>query len=198
MGTDVSNLSKSERIELQSLVDKYQHLFATEKDAPIRTNLVEHYIDLVEGSRPFKHSSRGFPIHLQEEADKEMQKMLDAGIVEPSISEFSSPPVLVRKKDGGIRFCVDYKKLNQSTIKDSYPLPRINEAIDSIGRDSKYFTTLDLAMGYHHVPLAEEDKHKTAFPSLLGLLQYTVMPFGLTNAPATFQRLMERVLAHMN
>ena len=75
---------------------------------------------------------------------------------------------------------------------------RINEAIDAIGRDSKFFTTLDLAMGYHHVPIAEEDKFKTAFPSRFGLLQYTAMPFGLTNAPATFQRLMERVLAHMN
>ena len=198
LGTDVSSLTKSESTQLQSLVDKYQHLFAKEKDAAGRTNLVEHHIDLVEGSRPFKHSSRRFPIHLQEEADKEVQKMLDAGIVEPSTSEFSSPPVLVRKKDGGIRFCVDYRKLNQSTIKDSYPLPRINEAIDSIGSDSKYFMTLDLAISYHHVPIAHEDKHKTAFTSRYGLVQYTAIPFGLTNAPATFQRLMERVLAHMN
>ena len=97
-----------------------------------------------------------------------------------------------------IRFCVDYRNLNQATIKDSYPLLRINEAIDSIGQNAKYFTTLDLAMGYHHVPIAEEDKAKTVFPSRYGLLQYTAMPFGLTNAPATFQRLMERVLAHMN
>ena len=124
--------------------------------------------------------------------------MLDAGIVLPSTSEFSLPLVLVRKKDGSIRFCIDYRKLNQATVKDSYPLPRINEVIDSIGRDAKFFTTLDLAMGYHHVPIAEDDKHKTAFPSRHGLLQYTAMPFGLTNAPATFQRLMERVLSHMN
>ena len=124
--------------------------------------------------------------------------MLDNGIVEPSNSEFSSPFVLIRKKDGTVCFCIDYRKLNEKTVTDSYPLPRISEAIDSIGRDSKFFTTLDLAMGYHHVPIAEEDKYKTAFPSRFGLLQYTAMPFGLTNAPATFQRLMERVLAHMN
>ena len=198
LGTDVSFLSKSESTQLQLLVGNYQHLFANEKDNPGRTNLVEHHIDLVERSRPFKHSSRRFPIHLQDEANKEVQKMLDAGIVEPSTTEFSSSPVLVRKKDGSIRFCVDYRKLNQATIKDSYPLPRINEVIDSIGRDAKYFTTLDLAMGYHHVQIAEEDKPKTAFLSRYGLLQYTAMPFGLTNAPATFQRLMERVLAHMN
>ena len=124
--------------------------------------------------------------------------MLDNGIVEPSNSEFSSTPVLVRKKDGAVRFCIDYRKLNKKTIKDSYPLFRISEAIDSIGRDAKIFTTLDLTMGYHHVPIAEEDKQKTAFPSRLELLQYTAMPFGLTNGLATFQRLMERVLAHMN
>ena len=124
--------------------------------------------------------------------------MLDYGIVEPSNSTFSSPPVLVRKKDGTVRFCIDYRKLNESTVKDSYPLPRISEAIDSIGRDAKYLSPLDLAMGYHHVPIATEDKQKTAFPSRFGLLQYMAMPFGLTNAPATFQRLMERVLSYMN
>ena len=93
-------------------------------------------------------------MHLQEEADKEVQKMIDHGIVEPSNSEFSSPPVLVRKKDGTVRFCIDYRKLNEATVKDSYPLPRISEAIDSIGTNAKYFSSLDLAMGYHHVPIA--------------------------------------------
>jgi len=160
--------------------------------------MVQHHIDLKEGSRPFKLPSRRVPIHLQSESDKEIKKLIQSGIVEPSQSKYCSPPVLVRKKDGSIRFCIDYRRLNKDTIKDSYPLPKISEAIDSIGKNSKYFTKLDLAMGYHHVPIAPEDKHKTAFSSRLGLLQYTVMPFGLTNAPATFQRLMERVLAHMN
>ena len=100
LGTDVSLLSKSESTQLQSLVDNYQHLFANDIDTPERTDLVEHQIDLVEGSRPFKQPSRRFLIHLQKTADKEVQKMLYAGIVEPSTSEFSSPPVLVRKKDG--------------------------------------------------------------------------------------------------
>ena len=119
-------------------------------------------------------------------------------IVEPSTNVSSLPSVFVRKKDDSIRFCIDFRKLYQVTIKDSYRLPRINEAIDSIGRDAKYFTTLDLAMEYHYVPIAEKDKHKRAFPSRYPFLQYTAMPFGLTNAPATFQRLMECVLAHMN
>ena len=82
--------------------------------------------------------------------------MLDAKIVEPSTSECSSTPVLVFKKDGSISFCIDYRKLNQATVKDSYPLPRTYEAIDSIGRDAKFFTTLDVAMGYFHVPIAEK------------------------------------------
>ena len=169
-------------------------MFANDNNSPGRTDLVEHHIDFVEGSRLFKQPYKRFPIYLQE-SDNEVQKMLDARIVESSISEFSSPPVLVRKKDGSIRFCIDYRKLNQATVKDSYPLPRINEAIYSIGRDAKFFTTLDLAMGYYHVQFAEEDKHKTAFPSRHGILLYTAMPFGPTNAPVTFQRLMERVLS---
>jgi len=157
VGTDESGLNSSERLHIQQLLDKYQHLFASDNDAPGRTTLVEHHIDLVEGSRPFKLPARRIPMHLQEEADTEVRRMIDSGIVEPSTSEYFSPPVLVRKKDGSIRFCVDYRKLNQFTIKDSYPLPRINEAIDAIGRDAKYFSTLDLAMNYHLVPIAKED-----------------------------------------
>jgi hypothetical protein len=102
--------------------------------------------------------------------------------------------LLVRKKDGSIRFSMVFRRLIKDTIKDSYPLPKISETIDLIGKNSEFFTKLDLAMGNHHVPIASEDKHKTAFFSRLGLFQYTVMPFGLKNAPATFQRLMERVL----
>lgn len=195
---DESILSHSQNAQLQKLLASYSHVFAKDDEMPGRTSLVEHHIDLYDGARPFKLPSRRFPIHLQSEADKEVRKLLDSGIVEPSNSEFSSPPVLVRKKDGTVRFCIDYRRLNELTVKDSYPLPRINEAINSIGRNAKYFSTLDLAMGYHHVPIAKDDKHKTAFASRFGLLQYTAMPFGLTNAPATFQRLMERVLAHMN
>ena len=124
--------------------------------------------------------------------------MLDNGIVKTSNIEFSSLLILVRYEDGSERFCIDYRKLNEKAIKDSYPLPRISEAIDSIGRDAKFFITLYLVMGYHHVLITEDDKHKTAFPSQFGLLQYTAMSFGLTNAPVTLERLMERVLSHIN
>ena len=119
-------------------------MFAGDDSVPGRTNLVEHHIDLKENARPFKLLTRRFPMHLQNEANKEVQKMLDNGIVEQSNSEFSSPLVLVRKKDGTVRFCIDYRKLNDLTVKHSYPLPRISEAIDWIGADAKYFSSLTL------------------------------------------------------
>jgi hypothetical protein len=100
----------------------------------------------------------------------------------------------VKKKDGGIRFCVDYRKLNSVTEKDVYPLPRIDDTLDKLGK-CKYFTTLDLASGYWQIELEEKDKPKTAFITPEGLFEFNVMPFGLTNAPATFQRTMNTILS---
>ena len=96
-----------------------------------------------------------------------------------------------------LRFCVDYRKLNEVTIKDSYPLPRIDELIDTIGA-AKWFTTMDLASGYWQVRVKEKDRPKTAFVTRYGLYEFNVMPFGLTNAPATFQRVMDQVLGRIN
>ena len=109
------------------------------------------------------------------------------GIVEPSASSWSSPVVLVRKKDGSTWFCVDYRKLNNVSHKDSYPLPRIDDTLEALA-GSKWFSTLDLKSVYWQVELNTEDKEKTAFSSGNGLWQFTVMPFGLCNAPATFER----------
>ena len=116
--------------------------------------------------------------------------MLKCGVIEPAFSPWASPIVLVRKKDGTTRFCVDYRRLNSATLKDSYPLPRINGSIDALS-DSCWFSTLDLASGYWQVEVEERDRPKTAFTTGSGLNQFTVMPFGLCNAPATFERLME-------
>eukprot|EP00731_Ephydatia_muelleri_P038702 Em0868g2a len=123
--------------------------------------------------------------------------MLDNGIVEPSEGPWSSPIVLAKKKDGTLRFCVDYRKVNTITKRDAYPLPRIDDTLGTLG-GSKFFTTMDLASGYWQVEMAPEDRPKTAFSTPEGLYQFRVMPFGLCNAPATFQRLMDRCWAPLS
>lgn len=122
-----------------------------------------------------------------------LDDMLQQGVIEPSHSPWSSPVILVKKKDGSLRFCIDYRKLNQVTQKDCYPLPRVDDLLDSLS-DAQWFTTLDLRSGYWQVEVNPRDREKTAFPTPHGLFQFRVMPFGLCNAPSTFQRLMELVL----
>ena len=125
---------------------------------------------------------------------KLLNEMLERGVVEPSASPWASPIVLVRKKDESTRFCVDYRKLNDVTRKDAYPLPRIDATLDTL-HGSQWFSTLDLLSGYWQVEVDEADRQKTAFCTTKGLFQFKVMPFGLCNAHATFQRLMDLVLA---
>ena len=116
------------------------------------------------------------------------------GCIEQSTNPYASGLVLVRKKDGSLRVCVDYRQVNKDTVPDSYPIPRVDELVDAIGqRQGKYFSTMDLMKGYHQVKMEDKSKNKTAFTCHLGLFQYRRMPFGLTNAPATFQRLMNKL-----
>ncbi|GFX85048.1 hypothetical protein TNCV_4998771 [Trichonephila clavipes] len=131
--------------------------------------------------------------HTTEEVGTLLREMQENDIIEPSSSPWASPIVLVRKKDGSTRFCVDYRKLNDVTKKDSYPLPRIDDTLDTLS-GHKWFSTLDLKSGYWQVEIHPEDREKTAFTSGQGLWQFKVMPFGLCNAPGTFERLMETVL----
>ena len=131
-------------------------------------------------------------------AEKELvREMREKGVIEPTSSPWASPTVLVQKKDGTVRFCVDYRRLNELTVKDAFPLPRIDETLDSLG-GAKWFTTLDLLSGYWQVGLTDDAKRKSAFCTHSGNFQWRVMPFGLCNAPATFERLMETVLRGLN
>lgn len=186
------DLTEEETASVKELLSARRSVFGT-KELPFgQTTLVQHDIVTTQ-PRPIKQPVRRPPFHLKEEAELEVKKMLDLGVIEPSNSPWASPVVLVRKKDGSLRYCIDYRRLNTVTQKDSYPLPRIDDSLDSLGR-AKYFSTLDLASGYWQIGLSEDAKQKSAFCTTGGLYQFKVMPFGLTNAPATFQRLMERVL----
>jgi hypothetical protein len=119
--------------------------------------------------------------------------MLDRGVIQPSSSAWASPVVLVTKKDGSTRFCIDYRKFNDFTSKDAYPLPRIDDTLDALA-GSVYFSTLDLYSGYWQVAMDEKDREKTAFTTRHGLYEWRVLPFGLATAPSTFERLIELVL----
>lgn len=133
------------------------------------------------------------PERLLPKLKDEVEDMLSLGVIERSCSEWSSPVVLVPKKDGTIRFCIDFRKVNAQSHFDAYPMPRLEDLIERLGK-ANYITTLDLCKGYWQVLLAKEDRPYTAFRTPQGLFQFVVMPFGLQGAPATFQRLMDRVL----
>ena len=124
---------------------------------------------------------------------KEIKEMLDQGIIQPSTSEWAAPIILVPKKDGSKRLCVDFRRLNKVTKADPYPIPRVDELIDRLGQ-AQYITALDLTKGYWQVPVAKESQAKTAFITPFGKYEFLTMPFGLVDAPSTFQRLMDRVL----
>lgn len=157
-----------------------------------RTSVTRHSIRTY--GPPVREPLRRIPHSLQDTVSSEIKKMLDQGVIRESSSPWSSAVVMARKKDGTWRFCIDYRKLNSQTQKDAYPLPRIDETLESLV-GSKYFSTLDLASGYWQVEVEEGDREKTAFSTRDGHYEFNVMPFGLTNAPATFQRLMQCVLS---
>lgn len=161
-----------------------------------RTDRVRHHIRLHDET-PFKHRAR--PIHPRDiEAVRDhLRDLLEAGVIRESESPFSSPIVVVRKKNGDIRLCIDYRKLNLQTVKDAYALPNLEESFSAL-TGSRWFSVLDLKSGYYQIEMAEADKPKTAFVTPLGFWEFNRMPQGVTNAPSTFQRLMERCMGDLH
>lgn len=194
---DKQNLSSDEFSKAKQVLENWSDIFSTSPTDLGRTDLVKHRIKLTDYT-PFKDPYRRIPPSMYEEVRLHIKEMLEADAIRPSESPFSSNVVLVRKKDGSLRFCIDFRKLNSRTIRDAYTLPRIDDTIDTL-IGSKYFSKLDLRSGYWQVEVEEEDKHLTAFTvGNLGFFECQRMAFGLTNAPASFQRLMERCMGDMN
>ena len=186
------NMDEKSRKVFLDLLIKYQKVFSKGDYDIGRTSLVKHTIETGD-SAPIKQAPRRLPLIQQEEVDRQVNNLIKAGMVTPSNSSWASPIVLVRKKDGSQRMCCDYRLLNSCTIKDAHPLPRADQAIDNL-YGMKYFCSLDLASGYYQVEMDEDAQEKSSFCTRTGLYKWKVLSFGLTNGPATFQRLMERVL----
>ena len=188
-----TDLDPNQQQQLYKLLLQFHDVFATDQHDLGHTTVIQHQIDTGNSPPIRQHARRMPPIHRQE-AKQLLQDMLSNGIIQPSSSPWASPIVLVKKKDGTLRFCIDYRKVNAVTRKDAYPLPRVDDALDALA-SCKWFTTLDLLSGYWQVEVDPSDREKTAFTTYDGLFEFMKMPFGLCNAPATFQRLMDLVLA---
>lgn len=188
----IEGLNPTEQEQLRKLLEDYSDVFAAEGKPLGRTNLVQHKIHTGDHC-PIKQRPRRAPLGQEDVIQRELDSMLEQGVITPSNSPWASPVVLVKKKDGSVRFCIDYRRLNDITEKDAYPLPRVDDNLDALA-GARLFSTLDLASGYWQVEMHPEDREKTAFCTRYGLYQWRVMPFGLCNAPSTFERLMERVL----
>lgn len=186
-------LTTQQRFQATELLRKYENVFSKNEYDIGQTDLVEYHID-TGSHRPIRQPLRRHPIAHQQIIDEHVDRMLAQGIVEPAASPWTSNVVLVRKKDGQYRFCIDYRRLNAVTYPDAYPLPRIESCLDALD-GSSWFSTLDLRSGYWQVKQNPQDADKTAFITRRGCFRFRVLSFGLTNAPSVFQRLMDLVLS---
>lgn len=186
---------QEQKLKLAKVLLKNQGAFAKDKLDLGSCSLIKHKIDTA-GAAPTRQPLRRTPKNFEGEEEAYLKDQLERGVIQPSSSAWRSNICLVRKKDGSVRWCIDYRKLNESTIKDAYPIPNISMCLDCLAGAS-IFSVMDLQSGYWQLEMAPEDRHKTAFITKYGLFEYTKMPFGLCNAPSTFQRCMELIFRGM-
>ncbi|MCO5586422.1 hypothetical protein L7F22_040362 [Adiantum nelumboides] len=196
-GVDVTQVNENGMqvdLELSNFLNQFQDVFIDDipGELPPKRGDDDHMIELIPGSSPPNKPPYRVSQAQQEEIMRQGNELVEKGMVRPSSSPFCSPVLLVQKKDGTYRMCVDYRALNRITIKNRFPVPRVEDLFDKL-QDSTYFSRIDLKSGYHQIRIVDEDIVKTAFCTSFGLYEYLVMPFGLTNAPATFNRMMERI-----
>lgn len=191
-----SEVPQASRDRLKAVLLRHRDAFSLGEWDLGFTDRLQHRIDTGD-ERPVRQPLRRQPLSLLPVIDEQVQQMLVQGLIEPSASEWSSNVVIVRKKDGTPRFCVDYRAVNAITRKDAYPLPLISESLDALS-GAKWFSTFDLRAGYHQVAVHPADRHKTGFVTRRGSFQFRVLPFGMCNSPATFSRMMNLVMAGLS
>ena len=185
---------REEKTRLERLLTRYEDVFPEELPAGLPPKRkVDHKIELNPGSQPFHRSPYRMAPKELEELKAQIDRFLKLGHIRRSISPYGAPVLFAPKKDGGLRFCVDYRALNKNTVKNRYPLPKIEELLDQLS-GAQVFSKIDLRSGYHQIRIVPEDTHKTAFRTRYGHFEFTVVPFGLCNAPASFMMLMNDIL----
>ncbi|GJU95618.1 putative reverse transcriptase domain-containing protein [Tanacetum coccineum] len=189
---ETGDKSKKKQLQDVPIVKNFPEVFPEDLPGLPHTRQVEFHIDLVPGAAPVARAPyRLAPSEMKELADQ-LQELSDKGFIRPSSSPWGAPVLFVKKKDGSLRMCIDYRELNKLTVKNRYPLPRIDDLFDQL-QGSSVYSKIDLRSGYHQLRVREEDISKTAFRTRYGHYEFQVMPFGLTNAPAVFMDLMNRV-----